>query len=246
MQYGGFAQVYDRLMLSDFDYEDWAQYIHGILTHHANGVQTVLDCACGTGLLTIRLAKMGYRLTGLDISEEMLEQAAQNSRDAGVIIPFVRMDMCQIAVHRPVDAILSTCDGVNYLLSTKKLRGFFSSAYKSIVPGGILCFDVSTRYKLEHILGNNTFTEDNSDAAYIWKNTYDQNQKLSEMELTLFIRQGEYYKRVYEQHIQRGHSKEEIENALKSTGFTQIYAYEAFSMDEPRKESERIQFVAVR
>lgn len=246
MQYGGFAEVYDRLMVPDFDYEAWANYIHRLLHKHSEPVKNVLDCACGTGLITARLAKLGYNMTGVDMSEEMLARASENARSAGVKIPFVKMDMCALHLHRPQDAIISTCDGVNYLQSLGELRGFLSSAHSSLKPGGLLLFDVSTRYKLEHVLGNNTFTEDTRDLAYIWRNTFERKTGLCEMELTLFIREGETYRRVQERHLQRGHTLDEIRAALEDAGFSSISFYDAFTEEPPHQKSERVQVSAVR
>ena len=111
MQYGDFAEVYDRLMVPDFDYDAWASYIGLIFSKFSSGentVKNVLDCACGTGLLTVKLQKSGYNMTGLDVSDEMLNIASENARSAGVRIPFVKMDMCSLAMHRQQDALIST------------------------------------------------------------------------------------------------------------------------------------------
>lgn len=246
MQYGGFSKVYDHLMLEDVDYDRWSEYVHDLLGRYGTDISHVVDCACGTGLLSIRLAKYGYQVTGLDISEDMLMQAAINARNAGQRIQFVRMDMRSIALHRPADAIISTCDGVNYLTDISELNSFFSKAYNIIRPNGLILFDISTRYKLEHVLGDNTFADDGDDVAYIWKNTYDPETKLSQMELSLFIKQSNVYERVYEYHVQRAHSINEIKSALDRAGFTEIHVYNAFSFNEPNHDTERIQFVARR
>ena len=63
--YGTFAQSYDRMM-HDVDYAAWSDYIDKLLKR-AN-VKMVLECACGTGAVTIPLAKKGYRIIGTDIS----------------------------------------------------------------------------------------------------------------------------------------------------------------------------------
>ena len=74
--YGDFAGMYDPLM-KDVDYDSWAEYLLRFL-----GAEKlrVTDCACGTGAVSIPLAKRGYKVTGLDASEEMLRIAAENAR----------------------------------------------------------------------------------------------------------------------------------------------------------------------
>ena len=69
--YGKFAGLYDPLM-KDVDYDRWAEYIASFLPE---GSLRIADCACGTGEITLRLAKLGHILTGVDISEDMLRVA---------------------------------------------------------------------------------------------------------------------------------------------------------------------------
>lgn len=247
-QYKDFAQVYDTLM-NDVDYDMWAAYIMSLLK---DGISQevfpirAVDCACGTGAVTIRLKKAGLDITGMDISREMLEIASENARDAGLKIPFVCMDMQKIAVHRPHDAVISACDGVNYLTSKDEVLSFFVHAYQSLKSGGMLLFDISSRYKLENILGCNTFAEDGGECAYIWKNMYDERSRLIEMNLSFFEREGNIYRRFTERHIQRAHSQEELFELLESAGFDDIRTYDAFTRNAPSPQSERIQFTAVR
>lgn len=240
--YGKFAALYDRLM-RDVDREAWADYILSLL---GGAPRTVVDCACGTGEMTIRLARGGHSVTGQDISEEMLAVAAEKARKARLKIPFIRQDMRRLSLHRSVDAVVSACDGVNYLASRAALSEFAAAAYAVLKPGGLLLFDVSSRYKLSTVLGDNTFALDETDSAYIWQNAYDPETKLIRMDLTFFVREeeGERYTRFTETHVQRAHSEREIRTALAAAGFVDITAYEAFTLEPPKETSERLQFVA--
>ena len=128
------------------------------------GAKTVLECACGTGSLTVRLARLGYAITGSDLSGDMLMIARQKALDAGLRqLPFVCQDMRKIALHKPVDAIFCACDGVNYLLDGAE--DFFRAAYKALKSGGLLLFDVSSDYKLSSVLAGNTFAATGEDWA---------------------------------------------------------------------------------
>lgn len=245
VQYADFARLYDILM-ADVDYDKWAEYICMLIGESAPGAKKIADCACGTGKITIRLKKAGFDVTGLDISREMLEVASENAREAGVMIPFVCMDMQKLVLHRPHDVIVAACDGANYLTSVKSLESFFASAYDSLKSGGLLCFDISSRYKLEKVLGCNTFAEDEGSCAYIWKNMYDIKSKLIEMNLSFFEKNDKGYTRFCERHIQRAHSVAETENALKRAGFVNIAVYEAFTKNAPAEDTERLQFTAIK
>ncbi len=238
--YERFAKLYDALM-RDVDYDAWAAYINGFLPPACS----VAECACGTGELSLRLANAGHKLTGIDISREMLAVASEKARKDGKNIPFVCMDMRHFSLHKPVDAVLCACDGVNYLNSREAAADFFRAADKALKPGGLLLFDISSRFKLSTILGCNSFVEDDGDNAYIWKNYYDAETKLIEMRLSFFTREGKNYTRFTETHVQRAHSVTELSNALKQTGFD-AKVYDAFTRSAPGEDSERIQFVAVK
>ena len=238
--YSAFAAGYDRMM-GDVDYDGWADYIDGFLREA--GAKSVLECACGTGSITVRLAKKGYAVTGADLSEDMLMAARQKALDAGLrFLPFVCQDMRRIALHKPVDAVVAACDGVNYLLDG--VEAFFQAAHHALKPGGLLLFDVSSAYKLSAILANNTFAAAGEDWAYIWENQYHPRLGQTDMLLTGFLKQGTGYARFEERHRQRAYSVEELRTALESCGFGDIQVYEAFSRNAPAETAERLQFTA--
>ena len=238
--YSAFAQGYDRMM-ADVDYDGWANYIDGFLKE--NGARSVLECGCGTGSLTVRLGKMGYQITGSDLSGDMLMVARQKALDAGLRqLPFVCQDMRHLALHKPVDAVVCACDGVNYLLDGAE--DFFRAAYGTLKPGGLLLFDVSSAYKLSAIVGNNTFAATGADWAYIWENTYHPHLGRVDMLLTGFLKRGGGYARFEEHHSQRAYSEEELLSSLTSCGFGDIQVYEAFGRGRPTATAERLQFSA--
>ena len=72
--YTDLASVYDRLM-ADVPYREWADYYGQLLK--AGGVLTgpIVECACGTGSLTVELARSFPKITGVDLSGEMLAAA---------------------------------------------------------------------------------------------------------------------------------------------------------------------------
>ena len=76
--YTGFAEVYDTLM-NDVHYGAWADMYARMMT--AYGIPRnakVCECACGTGSLTLPLQQLGYEMMGIDLSQEMLWQAANS------------------------------------------------------------------------------------------------------------------------------------------------------------------------
>ncbi|MEN6563725.1 MAG: class I SAM-dependent methyltransferase, partial [Christensenella sp.] len=111
--------------------------------------------------------------------------------------------------------------------------------------GGLLLFDVSSAYKLEHILGGHTFGDDTKGCTYLWRNHFDPNSCLLEMKLAFFrTKESGEYSRFDERHIQRAHTVEELRAALRLAGFEIEEVFGWPGREEPKPESERIQFVA--
>lgn len=239
--YGRFAAVYDELM-RDVDYDAWAQYIESFLPPGCS----VLECACGTGELTLRLARSGFRVVAADISADMLRVAREKAGRLRSRVALVQMDMRALESHRRVDAVVSACDGVNYLASEADVKRFFRSAHGVLKEGGALLFDISTHHKFQTQLADKTIAEDAGDVAFIWRSAYDAQSRIVDMDVVFFARRGELYERFEETHRQRGHAVEELSAWLGECGFDVIGAFDAFTREAARSDSERVQFAARR
>ena len=242
--YRGFAAVYDLLM-DDFDYPAWAAYYLALLRQAGVEPRMMCDCACGTGSLAVEFARGGVRVTGVDLSPEMLEMAAAKARERGAQIQFVCQDMTKLRLPRPVDAIICGCDGVNYLTTDAQVRAFFRAAHAALRPGGALAFDISSPHTLRHTLGNNFFGEERDDVAYLWQNSLEGD--IVTMDLTFFLRESDgRYRRAAETHRQRAHEPEQLRHMLEECGFEKIEIFGDQSFQAPEPEEKRIHLLAVR
>ena len=243
--YTSFAEVYDQLM-DNVNYERWADFYRELLW--ANGVQQggkVCECACGTGGLTLPLVRRGYQMTGVDLSQEMLWIAAQKARKQGVGMPFIQQDMRSLHLHRQMDAVLATCDGVNYLLTDEDVRAFFQAAYATMRPGGVLIFDISTPWKLENVLGNELIVEDREDVTYMWQNRFSKKTGICDMALCFFLLEKDgRYRRIDETQRQRAHTREGLTALLSGCGYVDIHVYGNSRMEAPRDKEQRWHFTA--
>ena len=111
-------------------------------------------------------------------------------------------------------------------------------------PGGLFIFDINTRYKLENIIGDNTFILEDDDCFCSWQNEYDKRRKLSDFYLTFFLKDGENYTRFDEHHTERAYEIEEIKALIESSGMRLLKVYHNLSFENPKKNSERVFFVA--
>lgn len=244
--YADFALVYDRLM-AEVDYAAWARHYRDLLA--ANGVLDgafVLEAACGTGSLTLHLARH-YRLLPSDISEEMLSVAAAKAKAAGLSLRFLRQDMQSLSAHRPADALICGCDGVNYLLGEEELHAFFRSAHRVLKSGGVLAFDLSSHDKLSRVLGSGPQILRQEDICYIWENAWEEERSLLHMSLAIFLREEDgRYTRIDEEQTQRAYTEEELRRALLAEGFTRIHCFGNYTTKKPAHNAQRLHITAIK
>ncbi len=244
--YEALAGIYDALM-DDIDYDAWAAYYLELIRRAGVEPRRICDCACGTGSMSVRFAARGLRVTGVDLSGEMLERAQAKARLNGVQAMFVRQDICDLKLPRPVDALVCACDGVNYLLDDERLAAFFDSAHEALRPGGVLAFDISSAYKLERMLGDGFFGEERDDVAYLWSNRFDPRERTVTMDLTFFVREkDELFRRFAEVHVQKAHDAGHLTDLLRGHGFREIRAFGDRTFDAPGPRETRIHIRAVR
>ena len=87
-QYRDFAFVYDELM-DDVDYDGWVNYIEQIIKNENAEVKNILELACGTGNITIPLAKKNYDIAGIEyFLTKMLNVARSKGEKQGIEFSF--------------------------------------------------------------------------------------------------------------------------------------------------------------
>lgn len=278
--YSSFAEVYD-LFQDNIPYEEWCEYLAGLLEEYGVRDGIVLDLGCGTGTVTELLAERGYDMIGVDNAEEMLgiamrkkaarivakEEAlaagvdddamaqGQNKDDAQADVAdldrdrrdsilYLCQDMREFELYGTVAAAVSICDSMNYITDLEDLTQVFRLVNNYLDPNGVFIFDMNTPYKYEELLADNTFAEVREESSFIWENYYDEEERINEYALTLFIRETpDVYRRYTETHYQRAYTLDEVRAAAEEAGLIWVTAYEAFTKEPVREDSERIYIV---
>ena len=242
--YTSFARVYDTFM-DNIPYAEWAVYQTGLLNEYGVNDGLVLDLGCGTGNMTELLAKEGYDMIGVDNAEEMLEIAMEKREKSGHDILYLLQDMREFELYGTVRAVVSVCDSVNYIDEEEDLTEVFRLVNNYLDPGGVFIFDFNTLYKYREILGDRTIAENREDCSFIWDNYYYEEERINEYELSIFIREKENLFRRYEEtHFQRGYTLDEMIRMIKDSGLEFVTAYDAFTREAPKEDSERIYVIA--
>ena len=248
--YTGFAEVYD-LFMDNVPYEEWCAYLRSLLEEYQVNQGLVLELGCGTGKMTRLLAQAGYDMIGVDGSEEMLQIAKETTwkeeMPPNTDILYLLQDMREFELYGTVRAVVSICDSLNYILKEEELLTVFRLVNNYLDPGGVFIFDLNTTYKYREILGESTICENREQGSFIWENFYEEEEQINQYDLTLFIQEQqnpELYRKYEETHFQRGYEVDKIQELLQQAGMEFIAAYDAFTRNLVRADSERIYVIA--
>ena len=242
--YESFARVYD-LFMDNIPYAQWCEYLKKLLKKYGVSDGIVLELGCGTGNVTRKLAEAGYDMIGVDNAPDMLEIAMDKRSASGQDILYLLQDMREFELYGTVRAIVSVCDSVNYILEEEELLQVFRLVNNYLDPGGMFIFDLNTTKKYRD-MGETTIAENRDEASFIWENYFDEEEKINEYDLTLFIRDEEdgRFDRFEEFHEQRAYSLSEIEQLLRESGMEFVAMYDAFTHTPATEECERVYVIA--
>ena len=237
--YNIFSKYYDYLT-QNVDYDAGSSFISGIFK--ANNVKTALDLACGTGIMSKRLIKEGYEITGIDSSSEMLTQAQQRLLNYEGKYSLIHAKMQDFSLEKPVDAVICCLDSINHLTDEKDVLKTIENVYNSLTDGGVFIFDVNTVYKHQTQLNNKAYVFDEEDFFLAWDNELEEDNLVRIM-LDFFVFNGESYDRYSEEFYEKAYSTQVLCDMLKSVGFDNINIYGGFDYSKPLEDSERLYFV---
>ena len=239
--YQALSRVYDRLN-GEVDYAAWADFFEAAFRRYNVAPELVLDLGCGTGSMTLELARRGYDMIGIDASAEMLSRAYTNmyaNGQGGVL--FLEQDMRAFELYGTVGAVVSTLDCVNYLTDKGDIDKCFSLVHNYLDPDGVFLFDVNTPYKFKHVYGDNAYILEDEEGVYCgWQNEFDEQQGLCRFLLSVFepCEDGRYV-RADEEQCERCYTKQELVDALTRAGFVDIAFFGDFEFGTPCAECER-------
>jgi SAM-dependent methyltransferase len=214
--YDQFAWFYSQGWGDDYHYQFRPVLEHHIAPRLPVGAH-ILDLCCGTGDLSRALAAHGFRVTGIDGSEEMLEFARLRVPQA----EFIREDARSFSTTTSFDAVLSTFDSLNHILSLRELKTVFLNVRAALAPGGLFVFDLNMLDSFETLWRGSTATVE-EEAAVITRGSYDPKTRLGKADVTLFRLEDGAWHRYDVAVLERCYTEQEIEDTLAAAGFERI------------------------
>ena len=210
--YSRLAGVYDELVI-DPCHERWASFLHDLWSGDPEGVRSVLDLCCGTGLLAGELIERGYRVVGVDASDAMLALARER---LGPEAELSRMTLPELAVEGVFDAAVCTFDGLNYL-TPDELRLTMAAVALRLRPAGWLVFDLHTDGMMNFTIANSVVAGESAGTGFVISSTVDPDARTCET--TIELMRPRAVDSFSEQHRQYFHTDSDVRASLQAAGF---------------------------
>ncbi|MHC1737487.1 MAG: class I SAM-dependent methyltransferase [Ignavibacteriaceae bacterium] len=230
--YSRIASIYQHLMRK-VNYDVWAEYLFMILQPHIRTNPRVIEIAGGEGNISFYFEKEfgNYILT--DLSHAMLKFSEST-------LPRVACDMRALPFKSKFDLVLMIFDSINYLMTKKDLEIAFSEISSILAPGGIFTFDASLEENSKKHIAPHIEQKKTGGYQYTHTSAYNPVTKIHRNHFVLKEPDGREYR---ESHQQRIYTIEDFFMAIERSGLYVLAVYDAFTMNKPRKNSKRVQFI---
>jgi ubiquinone/menaquinone biosynthesis C-methylase UbiE len=234
------APHYESLM-ANVPYGMWVAYIRLIWSALELKPANVLEVACGTGKVSRMLAEEGFNMTGVDISEEMIEEAKRLRNEAGLSIDFFVSDVCEMRLGKEFDCAFSFFDSLNNILEYDKFIAALTRVREHLKMGGCFLFDLNTAYAFEMRMFDQKETDKHAKVRYRWISHWDRDNKICRIDMEFWTNKEKFA----ETHWQKAYTNEEIFEAMQKAGFQRVRIYDAYSLNPPRAKSDRVHVLGI-
>jgi len=137
-----YANFYD-ILYQDKDYQSECDFLEEVFKKYAKyPIRTILDLGCGTGGHSLILAERGYRVTGVDFSEKMLEIGRDKAKEKEMSVEFLQGDIGNLNLNGKFDAAIAMFAVMSYQTTNKDIENALKSVRKHLNSKGLFVFDV--------------------------------------------------------------------------------------------------------
>lgn len=217
--------------------------------HAVRTVRDVLDVGCGTGRHSIELARRGYWVTGVDLSQAMLD-VLQEQMPAGLDITLRRLDMRELDYDQAFDALICMNSTLAYMLTDEDIARALSAFQRALRPDAILFIDVMNYLSLLGRCRPTDFEEYREVDLAIFvaiRHSLDNLHGIWHHDELLVVRDGDETHVSRERHDLRMLTYNALCHFLYEAGFEDIVCYGSYNAREPAEEdAPRLLMVARR
>jgi SAM-dependent methyltransferase len=219
--YDPFAWLYATHWGREYHEQAW-RILNKLLFFQLPHGAHVLDLCCGDARLDEVLAANGFHVTGLEGSENMLSFARRRCPQ----FEFILGDARAFDLPARFDAVISTFDALNHIMSPDELTSAFRCVHASLKPGGYFAFDLN-REEAYTLLWSQTFAMVKPDMVSVSQGWYDHELRTAYCDITLFRSMNQSWRRSDFKLTQFCHRDEDVLEGLFAAGFIDAKSYDA-------------------
>jgi len=119
------------------------KFFQWVFKKYSRNVRNILDVACGNGRFSVPLAKLGFNVTGIDLTPELIEEAKNRAKLTKVHVDFRIADMTKFKFNQKFDAVILGFDSILEVKTKEKILRSLKNFYRHLKNKGILIFDTS-------------------------------------------------------------------------------------------------------
>ena len=225
-------------ILSKLYSKDWGKYsskyidlISKVIDIYNLNVHSVLDVACGTGILASELHSKNFEVSGIDISEDMINVARENTKG----IDFQVADMEDFSFDKKFQIITCAFDSINYLTNHIKMEKTLKNILKHLDDNGVFIFDINAPvlYEEKHF---GVIDREFDGMKFKQILEYDKANKIGK---TIF----DFGNNESETHVQKAYSVDDMDKFLLKSGFEIISRYKDFKLSPIDDKAYKIFYV---
>lgn len=243
MSYDDFSRFYD-LLTDNVEYEKRADYFCRLLSLCGINGGIMLDLACGTGSISVKMAERGFDVIGVDSSIGMLNAARRKAFESEKDILLLNQSMDELDLFGTVDCAVCVLDSINHLEDEQQVKDTFEKVSLFMNPGGAFAFDVNTLYKHQYILSDNAFVYDLDELYCVWQNSYNEEDGSVDIDIDFFEEEDGAYYRSSESFSEQAYELDDIAKWLEEAGFEVIGIYDDMTTEKTTPETQRAVFLA--
>jgi len=235
------ANVYDGMNNNINDLEFYKRWMP------KNKDARILELCCGTGRLTIPIAKDGHKITGIDHTSSMLEQAKIKAAEEGLEVEFIEADIRTLELSTKYDLIFIPFNSIHHLYKNEDLFKALKVVKNHLKEGGSFlldCFNPNIRFIVEGEKEQKQTAQytTNDGREILIKETmqYESNTQINRIELHYFI--NGVFDSIQKLDM-RMFYPQELDSYLEWSGFKVIHKFGNFEEEAFNDNSDKQIFV---